>query len=249
MKVKGKRLLLFMLPAALACLLALNAGGIRDAAFTERAAGRPSCGETRDEYLAPFFSPHGGAEEAVVTEIDGAGQEILVAMYSFTSAGLARALVRARERGVRVCVILDEGQRIREGSGANGRKSAYLVENGVEVHFDSVSGLMHNKFAVIDRRLVITGSYNWTESAGKRNFENLLIIRSARLAGRYAEEFSEIKSRCATAHGAHAALARRVMFFLPPDTAGSSCSCVSFTQGIRPVRTTPPVIADVGGGW
>jgi phosphatidylserine/phosphatidylglycerophosphate/cardiolipin synthase-like enzyme len=146
--------------------------------------------------LAYYFSPHGGAKEAILKEIGGAREEILVAMYNFTSSDLAQALVRAKGRGVRVRVILDEGQQIHEGSGAQGRQSAYLAEDGIDVSFDSVSGLMHNKFAVIDRSVVLTGSYNWTDGAEDRNFENLLVIRSDEIASRYADEFDVIRSYC-----------------------------------------------------
>jgi len=145
--------------------------------------------------LACYFSPHGGAKDAIIKEIDGARKEILVAMYGLTSEDLAKALVRAKERGVSVSVVLDEGQRIHAGSSAHGRQSAYLAENGIEVSFDAVSGLMHNKFAVIDRGVALTGSYNWTGGAEDRNFENLLVIRSAEIASRYAEEFGVIQSR------------------------------------------------------
>jgi len=185
--------------AVLVLLPALKAGGSGEVVLPGHARPEPAVDDAPEVALAHFFSPGGGTRAAILDEIEHAREEILLAMYTFTSGDLAGALVRAKGRGVRVCVILDEGQRIREGSGANGRKSAYLVENGLEVWFDSVSGLMHNKFAVIDRRLVITGSYNWTEGAERRNFENLLIVRSASLAARYAAEFDEIKLRCAPA--------------------------------------------------
>ena len=56
-----------------------------------------------------FFSPHGGATEAVVHELGNAKNEILVQAYSFTSAPIAKALVDAHKRGVKVTVVLDRG--------------------------------------------------------------------------------------------------------------------------------------------
>jgi PLD-like domain len=58
-----------------------------------------------------FFSPHGGATEAVIHELGNAKQEILVQAYSFTSAPIAKALVDAHKRGVKVTVVLDRSQR------------------------------------------------------------------------------------------------------------------------------------------
>jgi phosphatidylserine/phosphatidylglycerophosphate/cardiolipin synthase-like enzyme len=54
------------------------------------------------------------------------------------------------------------------------------------------AGLMHQKFAVIDRRVVFTGSYNWTHAADSSNDENLLLFRDA---GPLAEEYRRIFER------------------------------------------------------
>src|SRR6476620_3857851 len=58
-----------------------------------------------------YFSPHGGATEAVVDALDHATNSVFVQAYSFTSAPIARALVDAYRRGVQVNVILDASQR------------------------------------------------------------------------------------------------------------------------------------------
>jgi len=137
------------------------------------------------------FSPHGKCSAHILREIEMAKQELLVAVYAFTSADLAGAVVEAKRRGVAVQVIVD-----REFDRANDNsKSRYLEAQRVPVRRISGSsakmpdrdpGLMHQKFAVIDRRLVFTGSYNWTHSAESRNDENLLVFRNA---GPLAEEY------------------------------------------------------------
>src|SRR5262244_3963004 len=66
-----------------------------------------------------FFSPHGGATEAVVNALDHATNSVLVQAYSFTSAPIARALVDAHRRGVQVQVILDKSQRTEKYSEAD----------------------------------------------------------------------------------------------------------------------------------
>jgi phosphatidylserine/phosphatidylglycerophosphate/cardiolipin synthase-like enzyme len=55
--------------------------------------------------------------------------------------------------------------------------------------------LMHHKFAVIDGDAVATGSYNWTRSAGKCNFEDLLVIREAAVVGAYQKRFEQLWSQ------------------------------------------------------
>jgi phosphatidylserine/phosphatidylglycerophosphate/cardiolipin synthase-like enzyme len=55
-----------------------------------------------------YFSPNGGATEAIVRELKEAKTEILVQAYNFTSKEIAKALVDAKKRGVHVEIILDK---------------------------------------------------------------------------------------------------------------------------------------------
>ncbi|MBN2331813.1 MAG: DUF1669 domain-containing protein [Deltaproteobacteria bacterium] len=145
--------------------------------------------------VAVYFSPEGGAEQVLVEKIDGAKTSIRVAVYTFTNRVLAQALLRAQERGVAVSLILD-GNDESEYS-----KGFYLYKRGIDVRYargrrrkgkKASFGLMHHKFAVIDKKTVITGSYNWTASAEQWNYENLLIVNSVELALRYEQEFCEL---------------------------------------------------------
>jgi phosphatidylserine/phosphatidylglycerophosphate/cardiolipin synthase-like enzyme len=94
------------------------------------------------------------------------------------------ALVRARDRGVVVRIIAD-------GRQARGKRSAIplLRSAGVDVRIFRGRGVMHQKFAIFDGRLLVTGSYNWTEAAEKRNLENALFLDDPALVGRYGEWF------------------------------------------------------------
>jgi phosphatidylserine/phosphatidylglycerophosphate/cardiolipin synthase-like enzyme len=131
-----------------------------------------------------FFSPSGGATQAIVQEIDSAKQEILVQAYSFTSTPIARALVEARSRGLSVEAILDKSQRTEKYSGAT-----FLANNRVPTYIDAAHAIAHNKVMIIDRQTVITGSFNFTKAAEQKNAENLLMIRSKELAGYYLENW------------------------------------------------------------
>lgn len=137
------------------------------------------------------FSPQGKCSAHILREIEQAEREMLVAVYAFTSDDLARALVRAKKRGVTVQIVID-----REFDRANERSKGKFFE-AQQVPLRRVSGmkaktaerdggLMHQKFAVIDGRIVLTGSYNWTYSADSLNDENLLLFRDA---GPLAEEY------------------------------------------------------------
>ena len=137
-----------------------------------------------------YFSPEGGCTDAVVREIRAARSTILVQAYPFTSTPIAKALVEARQRGVRINVILDKSQRTEKYSEAD-----FLVHMGIPTQIDEQHAIAHNKIIVIDRQVVITGSFNFTTAAEQHNAENLLVIRDPALAERYIANWE--------AHSAH----------------------------------------------
>jgi phosphatidylserine/phosphatidylglycerophosphate/cardiolipin synthase-like enzyme len=121
-----------------------------------------------------FFSPNGGCTEAVVENVGKAKSTILVQAYSFTSAPIAKALVDAEKRGVKVQVILDKSQRTEKYSDAD-----FLLHEGVPTFIDAKHAIAHNKIIIIDSHTVLTGSFNFTKAAEENNAENLLVIDDA----------------------------------------------------------------------
>lgn len=130
------------------------------------------------------FSPHGGAQALVVSALDAARLEVLVQAYSFTSDPIAKALTRARDRGVTVRVILDRSQVTQRHSDL-----AMLIQGGVPVWVDSAHAIAHNKVIIIDGEVVLTGSFNFTHAAEASNAENLLRIRDRGLAAAYRDNW------------------------------------------------------------
>jgi phosphatidylserine/phosphatidylglycerophosphate/cardiolipin synthase-like enzyme len=137
------------------------------------------------------FSPAGKCSSLIIREIQQAKKELLVAVYAFTSDELATAVVQAKKRGLAVQVVID-----RDFDAGNERsKGKFLEAQRVPVRRIAAiksnppvkeAGLMHQKFAVLDRSAVLTGSYNWTHAADRVNDENLLFFRDA---GPLAEEY------------------------------------------------------------
>ena len=125
-------------------------------------------------------------EQAVAAALDAARESILIAMFSLSDRELMEAVIRAHLRGVRVRVLLDGGA----GQGCG--PWARLLACGIPVLVEQAPGLMHHKFVVIDRRVVITGSYDWTEEANERNCENVVIIDCPGIARAFAGEFERL---------------------------------------------------------
>ena len=142
--------------------------------------------------VAVYFSPKGGCVDAVVRELGAARREILVLAYSFSSKPIAEALIEAKKRGVHVDIVLDRSQ----------EEEAYsdlplLLEQGLAPLVDAHHAIAHNKVMVIDKRTLITGSFNFTHQAEVENAENLVVIKGhPELVLAYRENF--------TIHKAHA---------------------------------------------
>ncbi len=131
------------------------------------------------------FSPKGGCQEAIVREIKAAKREILVQAYSFTADPLTFGLVDAKKRGVKVEVVLDKSNEVEKYSDLH-----ILLEQGLDPHIDAEHAIAHNKVMIIDQRVVVTGSFNFTNQAEGENAENLIIIKgNAELVRSYRDNF------------------------------------------------------------
>jgi len=143
-----------------------------------------------DSIVEVYFSPGGGAREAVISSIQSATGSVYVAMFYMSSADIVQALCEAKLRGVEVVAVFDDSQ----------RRSFRYLQYGISMRLHGIpvrygfpdKGKMHSKFAVIDGSSVLSGSYNWTESAENLNTEDMTIMRSPETAALYEEQFARI---------------------------------------------------------
>jgi len=133
-----------------------------------------------------YFSPKGGCTDAIIKELNKAKSTVLVQAYSFTSAPIAKALLNAHKRGIKVEVILDKSQVTQKYSSAT-----FFFNEGIPVRIDAKHAIAHNKVMIIDGETVITGSFNFTKAAEESNAENLLVIHDKKLAERYTKNWQE----------------------------------------------------------
>jgi phosphatidylserine/phosphatidylglycerophosphate/cardiolipin synthase-like enzyme len=136
------------------------------------------------EVLGVYFTPPTGAAAAIVHALDASEREVLVQAYGFTHNAIAQALVRAHQRGVAVQVLLDKKSKT-----SNHYVIDLLTQAQIDVRHDGKHAIAHNKVMVIDASIVITGSFNFTNSAETRNAENFLVLKSAELAQRYRAQW------------------------------------------------------------
>jgi phosphatidylserine/phosphatidylglycerophosphate/cardiolipin synthase-like enzyme len=137
--------------------------------------------------VAVYFSPGGEAADAVTEALTGARQSVRLMGYLLTLEDQADALMAARRAGLEVQVILDERNMDNSQS-----QAARLQAAGVEVLPDGNCFALHHKVYIIDDRLVVTGSANFTATADRFNDENTLIIEDPALAAHYIAEFERV---------------------------------------------------------
>ena len=139
-----------------------------------------------DPKIDVLFSPRGGCTERIIAEIDKATKMIQVQAYSFTSAPIAKAILEAKKRGVHCYVVLDKSQETQNYSELD-----FFHNQGIPTWIDDRHAIAHNKIIIIDRKTIITGSFNFSAAAEKSNAENLLVISGDDdLAKSYVKNFS-----------------------------------------------------------
>ncbi len=132
----------------------------------------------------------GGVDQAIVADLDRAQKTIDAAVFDFRLPSLVDGFVRAAQRGVRVRLVTDYD--------ANRAAKDYtdaidkMEKAGVQVLRDQRSSLMHNKFVVIDNRLLWTGSMNFTANGAYRNNNNMLRLEIPALVENYNARFERL---------------------------------------------------------
>lgn len=138
-----------------------------------------------------YFSRSDPVATIILREINSAQKSIHLLMYSLTDTEIANALVAAAGRGVDVRIVFDKSQ----GEERNSLSDELLASLGpkrVVYRNGKGRGIMHEKMAIYDDLTVTLGSYNWTNNAKTNNWENLIVLRDARLAAECNAEFTRV---------------------------------------------------------
>ncbi len=135
-----------------------------------------------------YFSPDDGVAAKILSLIQAAQKSIYFLAYSFTANDLGTAIRQKAAEGLTVAGVMDDGQ----VNSNLGTEYDPFKQAGLDVRRDGNPGLMHQKAIIIDRAIVITGSYNFSASAETSNDENVVIIHNAEAAERYLAQFQRV---------------------------------------------------------
>ncbi len=152
--------------------------------------------------------PETSVSELLVKAIDASKKTIHLALYEFTLQDVLEALLRAKERGVEVKILMDFSHVFPRGKDPDGKPQARKeqIQALLDAGFDlrvlkgaAKQGTMHNKFAVFDGKVVEFGSFNWALTAEKDHFENVIFSGEAERVSFYMKYWDWMRSASAEA--------------------------------------------------
>lgn len=154
-------------------------------------AGKIEWNSMPDSENQTLFTSQGSIAGAIEQLLQEARVSVDAALYRITNPLLARALGQAQSRDLCVRLLVDRNK-YQETTAT--RK--LLLENSLP--FQAIYGRkekgskLHHKFAVLDRQIVLAGSYNWTIESEEQNFDHLLVLRDPQIVRAYYQEFERL---------------------------------------------------------
>jgi mitochondrial cardiolipin hydrolase len=140
-----------------------------------------------------FFSPGEECRNAIIRQINSSINQLKVCVFTISDDTITQALVAAHKKGRQIKVITDNDKSLDIGSDIE-----RMAKEGIAVKIDNTSNHMHHKFMVVDDRNLITGSYNWTQSAARYNHENILFTNEAGVVKSFLNEFDRLWKEMST---------------------------------------------------
>jgi phosphatidylserine/phosphatidylglycerophosphate/cardiolipin synthase-like enzyme len=147
-----------------------------------------------------YFSPEDDLRSLLISLINAECKSIRFAIYTFTDAAIAQALLQAAQRGVAIEALVDRSYGHDKYSKvctlANAHIPVWVYQTAAN---EKEAGLMHNKFCLFEenagkKSLLWTGSYNFTNRASSKNQENIIILDTPSIIESYSGYFARLKS-------------------------------------------------------
>lgn len=139
------------------------------------------------EPSAAYFSPGEACLGQIAHRFAAARLSADVCVFTITDDRIARALLDAHRRGVKVRLVTDNDKAFDLGSDIE-----RIAAAGVPVRVDRTPYHMHHKFAIFDRVRLLNGSYNWTRGAAEQNEENVVDTGDPRLVAAFQKQFDAL---------------------------------------------------------
>ena len=179
--------------------LAANYTSEMDEMYDDQLFGPTSPNTTPKEQLTingiqveNYFGPEKEISLIISRSVIRAQEEILFMAFSFTDEQIGEAMLGRADAGVVLRGIFETVGANTSSSYFPDMAQAEMTMNNVTVRTDGNAHIMHHKVIIIDRETVIFGSFNFSDSANRRNDENIIIVHDPTFAGYFIEEFDTV---------------------------------------------------------
>jgi len=136
--------------------------------------------------ITAFFNK---IEKVILMNLKNATSSVKIAVAWFTNPRIFNLIEELSIKGVKIqLIIADE----KINYTVSNKYLENLLKNGIEIRITNNSKLMHHKFCIIDDRVLISGSYNWTVNAEINNHENIILTTQMELIGKFIYEYSNL---------------------------------------------------------
>jgi phosphatidylserine/phosphatidylglycerophosphate/cardiolipin synthase-like enzyme len=134
-----------------------------------------------------LFSPEDDVIQNIIPYVQGAQTSIYFMAFTYTQADLGAAMIDRFQAGVDVQGVFEV-----TGSESEFGQMTPLFCANIPVRQDGNPAFLHHKVIIIDEKIVITGSLNFTNNANESNNENVIIIQDPQIAQYYIKEFQRV---------------------------------------------------------
>ena len=133
-----------------------------------------------------YFTPSLDCENQIINLINNSENSIDVAVYAINNNAIVSALKKAHKKGVKIRILTDRVQATQKNS-----KVKELEDAKIPLIRHRKYKVQHDKFAIFDGKKAVTGSYNWTNSASRKNAENCFFF-SNKSVEKYVDRFETL---------------------------------------------------------
>ncbi len=146
---------------------------------------------TTNVISSSYFSPGEECARKIIALLERAKHTIYICVFTISDNNISAAILAAHRRGIEIKIITDNDKAHDKGSDIYD-----LNRKNIKIKIDRGPSHMHHKYAIIDNKELINGSFNWTRSASKYNQENIIVTNELSLIDSFGENFSRLWHKC-----------------------------------------------------
>jgi len=143
-----------------------------------------------------YFAPDDNVQANLLDLLNNVENSIYFMAFSFTSDEIGEVVRTRAQEGIEVAGVM-ETEQINSNIGT---EFDPFKQAALDVLSDGNEGQMHHKVMILDKSIVVFGSYNFTNSAETKNDENLIVVYNADIAAQFMAEFQRVYKQAQLAH-------------------------------------------------